>query len=67
MIFYCYLHRLGALEPRVEAVACETASALPEVLTPKLDGWMPFDMIEIYDQTGRRVLCVASGETWIMN
>jgi hypothetical protein len=40
---------------------------LPQVLAPRLGGWAPFDVIEIYDQAGARVLCVASDPTWVMN
>ncbi|MFN3511547.1 MAG: hypothetical protein ACK41C_00760 [Phenylobacterium sp.] len=65
--FYCYVHRLGVMQPDVEIIASASRRTLTASLFAAMRGWRAFDVVEVYDEENRQILCVASDDRHFMN
>lgn len=65
--FYCYIHRLGAFEPELQILESATIRSLPDDLVDKMRDWLPFDMIDVYDDGDQKVFCVAADDRAFRN
>jgi hypothetical protein len=58
--FYCYIHRLGVMQPELQVVHSRDRDALPDVLLAAMRRWAAFDVVDVYDGDNEQVLCVAT-------
>ena len=57
--FYCRIIRLGEPFPRFATLRCR-APELAGLVSGELDGWSPFDVVEIRDERDEMVMSVSA-------